>query len=250
MIAIVTGATAGFGKAITTRLIKDGARVVGVGRRKETLDALSKELGPSFLPLALDIQDQTAVAKAFANLPTEFKNVDVLVNNAGLALGLDFAQNAKLEDWNQMVQTNINGLLYCTHAILPGMVERKKGHIVNMGSVAGEFAYPGGNVYGATKAFVRHFSLNLRADLLGTPIRVTDVEPGLAGGTEFSGVRFKGQDDKAKKVYEGTDPLTAQDIAETVAWITALPAHMNVNTISLMPVCQAFAPLAIDRKKP
>lgn len=248
MIAAITGATAGFGTAISKRLTSAGWKVIGIGRREEKLSLLKSELGDSFYGVKLDIQNESDVVRAFSDLPKEWKDVDLLVNNAGLALGLELAQNANLSDWNQVVQTNINGLLYCTHSLLPGMVKRNRGHIINLGSVAGQYPYPGGNVYGATKAFVRQFSLNLRADLLGTAVRVTDIEPGLCGGTEFSSVRFRGEIDKALKVYENTTPLTSEDIAETVFWISSLPAHMNVNTIELMPVCQAFAGFAIDRR--
>jgi 3-hydroxy acid dehydrogenase/malonic semialdehyde reductase len=249
MIAVITGVSAGFGEAIARRLVADGSHVIGIARREERLRELSEELGPRFLGRVADVADPAAVRQALADLPTEFAAIDVLVNNAGLALGLDLAQKGKLEDWQRMVDTNIMGVLHCTHAVLPGMVERGRGHIVNLGSVAGSYPYPGGNVYGATKAFVRQFSLNLRADLLGTPVRVTDIEPGLCGGTEFSEVRFKGDVDKARSVYAGTDPLRAEDIAETVSWIVRLPARVNINTIEMMPVGQAFGAFAIDRKR-
>ena len=168
----------------------------------ERLQSLADEIGPSVaLPLALDVRDRTAVESAIATLPEEFREIDLLVNNAGLALGLEPAPQASLDDWEQMVDTNIKGVLYLTRSLLPGMVERGRGHIVNIGSTAGEWPYPGGNVYGGTKAFVRQFSLNLRADLLGTPVRISNVEPGLAGGTEFSNVRFHGDDERAAKVY-------------------------------------------------
>jgi len=248
MVAFVTGASAGFGEAICRRLIKDGHHVVGVARRETRLNELKRELGEKFLGLVLNVTDRNQVEEKIANLPEPFRQIDVLVNNAGLALGLDLAQSANLDDWASMVDTNINGTLYCTHKILPDMVKRNRGHILNLGSIAAEYPYPGGNVYGATKAFVRQFSLNLRADLLGTAVRVTDIEPGLCGGTEFSEVRFKGDTDRSKKIYEGTKPLTPVDIAETVSWIVHLPHHMNVNTISLMPVCQAFGPLAVFRE--
>lgn len=247
MIALVTGASAGFGSAITRRFIREGRKVVAVGRRRERLDALRSDLGENLHPLVLDVQDRAAVAKAFEELPAAFREIDILVNNAGLALGLETADKADLDDWETMVDTNIKGLLYVTRALLPGMTERGRGHVVNLGSVAGLYPYPGGNVYGGTKAFVRQFSLNLRADLLGKGVRVTDLEPGLCGGTEFSEVRFHGDAQKAQKVYEGTRPLTADDIAEAVFWVTNLPPHMNVNTLELMPVCQAFAPFAIHR---
>jgi len=174
--------------------------------------------------------------------------VDVLVNNAGLALGLEPAHRASLDDWDTMVDTNIKGLMYVTRAVLPGMVERGRGHVVNIGSVAAEWPYPGGNAYGASKAFVHQFSLNLRADLLGTPVRVTDLEPGLCSGTEFSQVRFHGDEARAAKVYDKTEPLTAEDVADAVHWVATRPAHVNVNTLSLMPVGQAFGPLAVHRK--
>lgn len=247
MIVFITGATAGFGLAIARRYLQDGARVIATGRRTERLEALRAELGERLLPVTLDITDSEAVRRAVASLPAEFAEVDVLVNNAGLALGLDLAQAARVEDWDVMVDTNVKGLLYCTHALLPGMVARNRGHIVNMGSIAAEFPYPGGNVYGATKAFVHQFSLNLRADLHGTAVRVTDIEPGLVGGTEFSNVRFKGDDTRAASLYANTQPLTPEDIADAVHWVTTRPAHVNINVMSLMPVVQAFGPLPVKR---
>jgi 3-hydroxy acid dehydrogenase/malonic semialdehyde reductase len=249
MIVFVTGATAGFGWAICQRFAQDGAKIIATGRRAERLDELKKELGDLLLPVPLDVRDRAAVENAVANLPKEFAEIDVLVNNAGLGLGLEPAHQTNLDDWETMVATNINGLLYTTRTILPGMVARNRGHIINLGSVAAEFPYPGGNVYGATKAFVKQFSLNLRADLLGTNVRVTDIEPGLCGGTEFSNVRFKGDERRAAAVYEGTDPLTAEDIADAVHWVATRPPRVNINTISMMPVCQAFAPLAVYRQK-
>jgi 3-hydroxy acid dehydrogenase/malonic semialdehyde reductase len=247
MIVFVTGATAGFGTAIARRFARDGARVIAAGRRADRLEALRKELGDSMLPVVLDVRDQAAVERVVAALPRDFAEVDLLVNNAGLALGLEPAQRADLDDWNRMVDTNIKGLMYCTRTLLTGMIARNRGHIVNIGSAAAEFPYPGGNAYGATKAFVYQFSLNLRADLLGTAVRVTDVEPGLCGGTEFSKVRFKGDDEKASHVYDGTVPLTADDVADVVHWVATRPAHVNVNSIQVMPVCQAFGPFAIKR---
>jgi len=197
---------------------------------------------------ALDVRDEAAVNAAVAALPAEFAAIDLLVNNAGLALGLEPAHRCDMEDWQRMVDTNIKGLLYCTRAILPGMVARDRGHIVNIGSVAGTYPYPGGNVYGATKAFVKQFSLNLRADLLGTGVRVSNVEPGLAE-SEFSLVRFKGDDGKAAKTYEGTQPLRPEDIADIVHWAATRPAHVNLNSIEVMPVCQATGPFAISRQQ-
>ena len=182
-----------------------------------------------------------------AALPAEFAKVSVLVNNAGLALGLEPAHQAVLSDWDRMIDTNIKGLVHMTRAILPGMVERKRGHVINLGSVAANYPYPGGNVYGGTKAFVKQFSLNLRADLLGTPVRVTCVEPGMCAGTEFSNVRFKGDDGKAESVYSGVQALSADDIAETIFWSATLPSHMNINVLEVMPVQQASAPFSVHR---
>ena len=246
MIVFVTGASAGFGAAIARRFIADGARVVATARRLERLQALQQELGPRLLPLELDVCDRAAVERTVAALPAEFAEIDVLVNNAGLALGLEPAHQADLENWERMVDTNIKGLMYCTRALLPGMVARDRGHIVNLGSTAGEWPYAGGNAYGGTKAFVRQFSLNLKADLIGTGVRVSEIEPGLSE-SEFSLVRFGGDAEKAKAVYAGTQPLTPQDIADTVHWIVSRPSHVNINTISLMPTCQSFAGLSIKR---
>ncbi|WP_067975956.1 SDR family NAD(P)-dependent oxidoreductase [Nocardiopsis trehalosi] len=244
---LVTGASAGFGTAIARRFAAEGHRVVVAGRRADRLDRLAADLGPDALPLPLDVRDRAAVADAVAGLPGAFAEVDVLVNNAGLALGLDPAQSADLDDWERMIATNCTGLVYCTRAVLPGMVERGRGHVVNLGSIAGTHPYPGGNVYGATKAFVRQFSQNLRADLHGTGVRVTCLEPGLSGGTEFSEVRFHGDRDKAGDVYAGTRPLLPEDIADAVHWVVDRPAHVNVNTMELMPVAQSFSALPVHR---
>ena len=249
MIVFITGASSGFGAAFARRFVRDGARVVLAARRTDRLAALAAELGSQAHVLPLDVCDEKAVAGIGARLPVDFAAVDVLVNNAGLALGLEPAQRAQLDDWNRMIDTNIKGLVHMTRALLPGMVERGRGHVINIGSIAGEWPYPGGNVYGASKAFVRQFTLNLRADLLGTKVRVTDIEPGMCGGTEFSQVRFHGDAAKAATVYANVTPLSAEDIADTVHWIATRPAHVNVNTISLMPVDQAFSPLAIHRQK-
>ena len=216
-------------------------------RRADRLRALRDELGERVHTVELDVRDRAAVFAAIASLPNDFAAVDLLVNNAGLAKGLEPAQDAELDDWDDMIDTNVKGLTYVTRALLTGMIARGRGHIVNLGSVAGQFPYPGGNVYGATKAFVYQFSLNLRADLLGTPIRVTDIEPGMCGGTEFSSVRFRGDTAKADAVYANTTALTADDVAETIAWVASRPAHVNINSVQLMPVTQAFGPLAVHR---
>ncbi|UVL53640.1 SDR family NAD(P)-dependent oxidoreductase [Pseudomonas sp. B21-036] len=247
MTVLVTGASSGFGKAIAQRLVNDGHRVVGIARRLERLEQLADQLGERFYPVALDITDKEAVAALPGGLPAEFATLDVLVNNAGLALGLERAQDADLNDWRAMINTNIIGLTELTHAVLPGMVARNKGTIINLGSVAGTYPYAGGNVYGASKAFVQQFSLNLRSDLAGTALRVTNLEPGLVGGTEFTTVRLRGDAGEAAKRYDDVTPLTADDIAEAVAWIIQLPAHVNINRIEVMPVAQSFAPLAIHR---
>jgi 3-hydroxy acid dehydrogenase/malonic semialdehyde reductase len=249
MIVFVTGATAGFGAAIARRFVREGHKVVAAGRRRERLEALKKELGAPVWTVELDVRERDDVMKAFDFLPPDFTEVDVLVNNAGLALGLEPAQAANLDDWDTMVDTNVKGLMYCTRAALPGMVARNRGHIVNVGSVAAMYPYPGGNVYGATKAFVHQFSLNLRADVHGTAVRVTDVQPGMCGGTEFSEVRFHGDTTRAAKVYEGVGaPLSADDIAEAIHWVATRPAHVNVNSIEIMPVAQAFNAFKVDRR--
>lgn len=243
----VTGATAGFGAAIARRSVRDGHRVIAAGRRADRLHALRDELGGALLPLQLDVTDAAALAALPGSLPKGWQEVDVLVNNAGLALGISPAQGASLHDWDTMVATNVSGLIGMTHALLPAMVARDRGHVINIGSTAGSYAYPGGNVYGASKAFVGHFTANLKADLVGTGVRVTNLEPGLVGGSEFSKVRL-GDPDKAAAVYAGTTPLTPEDIAEAVAWVAGLPAHVNINRLEIMPTCQAPGPLIIKRQ--
>ena len=245
-IVFVTGASSGFGAAVARRFAADGARVVAAARRTDRVRDLAAEIGPRVLPLALDVRDRAAVAAAVSGLPPEFAAIDLLVNNAGLALGLNPAQDADLDDWDQMIDTNCKGLVYCTREILPGMVARGSGHVINLGSVAGSYPYPGGNVYGGTKAFVHQFSLNLRSDLHGTGVRVTCVEPGMAD-TEFSLTRFSGDKAKADAVYAGMQPLTPDDVAESIYWAAKLPAHVNVNTIELMPTMQSFAPFQVAR---
>ncbi|MBB5348255.1 SDR family oxidoreductase [Desulfoprunum benzoelyticum] len=245
---VITGATSGFGRACAELFAGAGWQLVLCGRREERLGQLAQQL--SGVPVhcaCFDVRQLAEVEKMVAALPENFRAVDVLVNNAGLALGLNPAQTADLGDWEVMVDTNIKGLLYMTRLLLPGMVARKRGHIVNTGSIAGTWPYPGGNAYGATKAFVGQFSNNLRCDLHGTGVRVTNIEPGLAE-TEFSVVRFGGDKDKADAVYAGTEPLTAVDIAEIVHWVACRPAHVNINRVEVMPVCQSWNPFAIDRQ--
>ena len=243
----ITGATSGFGAAAARRYAAAGARIIATGRRADRLAALQAELGERCHTIELDVRDRAAVEAAIAGLPAPFDAVNVVLANAGLALGLQPAAEANLDDWEIMVDTNIKGLMVTVRALLPGMIARGGGHVVTLGSVAGEYAYPGGSVYGASKAFVKHFALNLRADLLGTNVRVTNIEPGLAE-TEFSLVRFKGDEDKAAKPYEGARAMNGDDIAETIFWATTLPAHVNVNRIELMSTDQAFGPFAIHRQ--
>jgi 3-hydroxy acid dehydrogenase/malonic semialdehyde reductase len=244
----VTGASAGFGAAIARRFAAEGARVIAVARSADKLEKLAGELGDAVLPVTLDVSDPEAVKATIDDLPENWREVDVLVNNAGLAKGLEPAHRADLDDWDEMIATNVRGLTHVTRALLPGMVERGRGHVINIGSIAGTYPYPGGNVYGATKAFVHQFSLNLRSDLHGTGVRVTNVEPGMVGGTDFSKVRFDGDQDKADKVYQGTTPLTADDVAESVYWAANQPKHVNINVIELMPVVQSFSALQIYRE--
>jgi 3-hydroxy acid dehydrogenase / malonic semialdehyde reductase len=242
----ITGASSGFGAAVARRFAGAGARVIAAARRADRLKDLAAELGPRILPVTLDVRDRAAVADVVDGLPEEFARIDVLVNNAGLALGLGPAQDADLDEWDQMIDTNCKGLVYCTRAILPGMVARRRGHVISLGSVAGTYPYPGGNVYGGTKAFVHQFSLALRSDVHGTGVRVTCVEPGMAD-TEFSTVRFSGDKAKADAVYAGMQPMTADDIAESIYWAATMPQHVNVNVIELMATAQSFAPFQVTR---
>lgn len=246
---LITGASAGFGAAMCRVFAQEGWRVIGAARRMERLQALQTQLGGAFLPLQMDVADTASIDAALAVLPQEWRDgIEVLVNNAGLALGLEPAHQAQPDDWLTMIHTNIIGLTYLTRQVLPQMVANKRGHIVNIGSIAGTYPYPGGNVYGATKAYVKQFSLNLRADLAGTGVRVSNIEPGLCGGTEFSQVRFKGDAERAAQVYERTQFLSAEDIAETVRWVVAQPPHVNINRVELMPVSQSPAALNVYRE--
>lgn len=246
---VITGASVGIGAAIARRFAHSSYRLVLIARRKDKLDELRKELGSNnIFVYELDVSSRTNVEAIFSKIEKEVGPIDILVNNAGLASGLDRAQNANLDEWDRCIAANINGVMYCTHAVLPQMIQRNSGHIINMGSIAGTYPYPGGNAYCGTKAFVHQFSLCLRADLLGTQVRVTCIEPGLLGGTEFSVVRFGGDKEKADKTYQGTTPLTPEDVAQVIQFCVELPPHVNINTIELMPVCQTPGPLVINKK--
>ncbi|ENX0790312.1 SDR family oxidoreductase [Neisseria gonorrhoeae] len=245
MAVLITGASAGFGEAMCRTFVGAGYRVIGAARRADRLQALADELGALFYPLEMDVSCRESVENALNGIPDEFSDIDCLINNAGLALGLDTADKADFEDWETMIQTNVLGLTFLTRKILPQMVERGGGYVMNLGSIAGNYAYAGSNVYGATKAFVRQFSLNLRAELADKNIRVTNIEPGLCGNTEFSNVRFKGDNERVAGVYEGVEFIRPEDIAETALWLYRRPAHMNVNTIEIMPVAQTFAGMKV-----
>lgn len=245
----ITGATSGFGEATARRFAEAGWKLVLTGRRKERLDALCAELSEKteVHGLVLDVRDRQAMEQAIANLPAGFDKLRGLVNNAGLALGVDAAQNCSLDDWETMVDTNIKGLIYTTRLLLPRLIAHGRGaSILNVGSVAGNYPYPGSNVYGGTKAFVGQFSLSLRCDLRGTGVRVSNIEPGLCE-SEFSLVRFGGDQAKYDATYAGAEPIQPQDIAETIFWILNQPAHININSLELMPVSQDWAGFSIDR---
>jgi serine 3-dehydrogenase (NADP+) len=244
--AMITGATAGFGEAAVRRFVKDGWRVVAIGRRAERLQQLVNELGNDKVAAApFDMRDAEAMKKTVSALPKPFSEVDVLVNNAGLALGTAPAQQARMEDWRTMIDTNVTGLVALTHLLLPALIERK-GVIINVSSVAASYPYTGGNVYGGTKAFVVQFSLGLRSDLSGTGVRVTSIEPGMAQ-TEFTLVRTGGNQAASDALYKGAHPLTPDDLAETMFWVANLPPHINVNRLELMPVNQSFAGFQVHR---
>lgn len=263
-IVMITGATGGFGEAFARKFAAAGCKLILTSRKADKLDALVKELEAQSrlreaqssrtqqnVPvhkIILDIRDRKAIEAAFKTIPSEFRAIDLLINNAGGAFGLESAQEAHLDDWQNMIETNDLGLVVCTHCVLPDMVKRKGGHIINIGSVAGTYPYPGGSVYCAAKAFVKQFSLSLRADLTNTGVRVTNIEPGMVE-TTFSLNRFRGDAEKAAKVYEGAHALTADDIAETVFWAATQPPHVNINRIELMPVTQASGPFMVHREK-
>jgi len=247
-IAFVTGATSGIGAACARLFASRGARVVLTGRDRARLDLVARELAPPVHVAVLDVRDRGAVEACVAALPLEFASVTHLVNNAGLALGAEPAHEADLDDWETMIDTNVKGLVYCTRALLPRMVVSKRGHVINIGSVAGTYPYPGGNVYGATKAFVHQLSLGLRADLIGTNVRVTSIEPGMVE-TSFSRTRFHGDETQAAAVYRGMDAMTAEDIAELVLFCAERPARLNVNRIEVMATMQSFGPFAVKRRE-
>ncbi len=244
--ALITGATSGFGAAAARRFAAAGWRVIATGRRADRLQALVDELGRDRVhAAAFDIRDEAAMAAAMAALPEDFRGIDLLINNAGLALGTAPAQSADLNDWRTMIATNIDSLVTLTQRLLPTLIARK-GAIINISSIAGSYPYPGGNVYGGTKAFVTQFSLGLRSDLHGTGVRVTSIEPGMAE-TEFTLVRTHGDQAASDKLYDGAQPMTAEDIAETLFWVATLPPHLNINRLELMPVTQSFAGFQVHR---
>jgi 3-hydroxy acid dehydrogenase/malonic semialdehyde reductase len=247
---LITGPTGDFGKAFCHRFAEMDCQLILAGRSVEKLQALEAELGENhrnhFHIGFCDMSSRISIEQFFDDIPEKFRDIDLLINNAGLALGLEPAQNCDLDDWETMIDVNNKGLVIMTRLVLEGMKKRKSGHIINIGSTAGNYPYPGGNVYCATKAFVKQFSLAIRADLAGTNIRVTNIEPGMVE-TQFSTVRFKGDADKADQVYAGTEPLTAEDVAESVVWAATLPPHFNVNRLEIMPTVQSFGPLAVER---
>jgi len=249
--ALITGASAGIGAAIARVLARQGVNLILLARRRDRLEALQSELSGQVRchVVVADMADLQQIEQAVQQLPEAFSQVDVLINCAGLALGLGTADEADWNDWQTMINVNCTGLAFITRQLLPGMVQRNKGHVINIGSIAGTYPYRGGNVYGATKAFVEQFSLNLKADLLGTGVRVTNIEPGMVGDSEFSLVRFKGDEDKAAAVYAGIDALTPEDIAENVGWVLSQPAHVNINRMEIMPVAQAPSRTAYHRKE-
>lgn len=242
----ITGATGGFGKAFVERFAALGCKLIVHGRSEEKLNDLCADLNVQHHKIIFDIRDKEATLSALQSIPEEFQNIDLLINNAGGAVGLDKFQEAPLDDLEAMIEMNNTSLIRLTRHVLEGMTQRKAGHIINIGSIAGNWPYPGGHVYCAVKAFVKQFSLALRADLEGTNVRVTNIEPGMAE-TPFSLNRFKGDTKKAESVYANTTPLTAEDIAESVVWAATLPEHVNVNTLEVMPTKQSFSALAVER---
>ena len=248
-IVLITGASSGIGEACAYAFADAGARLILTARRSPRLEALKTQLQQQFnadvVVLAFDVRDRTSVTAALESLPSQWQSIDILINNAGLSRGLDKLYEGDIQDWEEMIDTNVKGLLYMTRAIVPGMVARGRGHIINLGSIAGHETYPKGNVYCATKAAVRAISEGLKQDLLGTPVRVSSVDPGLVD-TEFSQVRFHGDTDRAKSVYAGMNPLTAQDVAEVILFCATRPAHVNISELLVLPTAQSGATL-VDR---
>ncbi len=247
-IVMITGATGGFGEAFARKFAAAGCKLILTSRKADKLDALGASLPVAVHKIIMDVRDRKVIEAAFAAIPAEFQAIDLLINNAGGAFGLEAAQDAQMDDWQNMIESNNLGLVTCTHGVLPAMVKRGGGHIINIGSTAGSYPYPGGSVYCASKAFVKQFSLALRADLISTGVRVTNIEPGMVE-TTFSLNRFKGDADKASQVYEGANPLTADDVAETVFWAATQPPRVNINRIELMPTTQGPGALGVYRGK-
>lgn len=249
-IVLITGATGDFGRAFAHHFAEIGSNLILHGRNADKIAALQAEITAKYPisteKLVFDITDKAAMLAALAGLPAAWRGIDLLINNAGGALGLDKAQNASIEDWEGMIDANVTSLVRLTHALLPDMVACKRGHIINIGSIAGNWPYPGGHVYCASKAFVKQFSLALRSDLIDTQVRVTNIEPGMVE-TQFSLKRFKGDADKAASVYAGANPLLADDIARTAVWVATQPPHMNVSSIEVLPTTQANGPLIVHR---
>ncbi|MCM1982778.1 SDR family oxidoreductase [Lyngbya confervoides] len=245
-IILISGASSGIGAACAQVFAEAGARLILAARRRDRLESLAAQLQDSHSTrchlIPLDVRDRAQVAQALSQLPADWQAIDVLVNNAGLSRGLDKLHEGNLQDWEEMIDTNIKGLLYLTRALVPGMVERQRGHVINIGSIAGHQTYPRGNVYCATKAAVRAISEGLKQDLLGTPIRVSTVDPGLVE-TEFSEVRFHGDRDRAQRVYSDTVPLQGRDVAEVVLFCATRPAHVNLSEMLVLPTAQAGATL-------
>lgn len=243
---MITGATGGFGEAFAKRFAEAGCKLILHGRNAEKLDALCETIDAPIHKLVFNLLDKAETEKQIQNIPDEFKNIDLLINNAGGALGLDKAHEADIEDWENMIEMNNTSLVRITRLILPQMVEAKRGHIINIGSIAGNWPYPGGHVYCAVKAFVKQFSMAVRADLTGTNVRVSNIEPGMAE-TPFSLARFKGDEKKADEVYANTAPLIAEDVAESVFWTATLPEHVNITSLEVMPTKQTHGPLVVER---
>ncbi|NLK84574.1 MAG: SDR family NAD(P)-dependent oxidoreductase [Aeromonadales bacterium] len=246
-VVLVTGASAGFGYEICRLLAKNGFLVIATARRKERLNELAKEYPDSIFPYALDVRDNDSIRNLIESLPEKLSSIDILVNNAGLALGVEKAQNSSLENWKTMIDTNILGVVQMTKAVLPIMITRNCGYIINIGSIAGSLPYIGSTVYGASKAFVEQFSKNLRCDTAGTAIKVTVIKPGLCQDTEFSYVRLNGDKEKVAPIYANTQSILPEDIASTVLWLAKGPMHLNINEIEMMPVCQTYGGPSVTR---